>query len=387
MPENPQNKATLVSVGDDGELIFSAHGAQFVVEVDDALERAMLEAKQIKAERVTFAQPSTAHSLPISQIQALIRAGADPTKVAERYRLNDALVRRFSASVQTEKQYAIEQFLAVSAPKESRVHNTAELVERSLAAAQIGMETVTWSATRRGIEPWRITAQFLSAGRRARADWSWNMHNNAILSLNATARRLMGERAKSGTEADVSGANDDDFLDKVEIPGDSVRSARIERAVSAWSHDVATDDAVGPSPHDGHKTPQESSYPGQSADRQDGRAPYGGAQPSEQRSQEHPTNTRHAERVSSTDITPISAIARRPLARRAHDDHDGENARNTPDTSNSPAGAPTPQSTNPQAEQVSADRTSDAQPADTKATKRKSGRSAVPSWDEILFGE
>ncbi len=151
MPENTQNKATLVSVGDHGELVFSAHGSSFVVQVDDALEHAILEAKQIKAEQVAFEQPSTAHTLPISQIQALIRAGAQPAKVAERYGMSAALVRRFASSVLTERQYAIEQFLAVPAPKESRMHTVAELVERSLAAAQIGMEDVDWTATRRGL--------------------------------------------------------------------------------------------------------------------------------------------------------------------------------------------------------------------------------------------
>lgn len=53
------------------------------------------------------------------------------------------LVRRFSMAVETEKQYAIEQFLAVAAPKDSRVRTISELVERTLASAGIGMESVT----------------------------------------------------------------------------------------------------------------------------------------------------------------------------------------------------------------------------------------------------
>lgn len=46
-------------------------------------------------------------------------------------------------AVETEKQYAIEQFLAVAAPKDSRVRTISELVERTLASAGIGMESVT----------------------------------------------------------------------------------------------------------------------------------------------------------------------------------------------------------------------------------------------------
>ena len=85
--------------------------------VDDTLEHAILEAKQITAEIAP--RPAPSQTLPISQIQSLIRAGADPARVAERYGVSAALVRRFSASVETEKQYAIEQFLSVPAPKDS----------------------------------------------------------------------------------------------------------------------------------------------------------------------------------------------------------------------------------------------------------------------------
>ena len=92
---------------------------KFSVKVDEALERAILEAKQIRSEVQEKQQTHIPITLPISQIQSLIRAGADPARVAERYSLSEALVRRFSASVETEKQYAIEQFLAVPAPKES----------------------------------------------------------------------------------------------------------------------------------------------------------------------------------------------------------------------------------------------------------------------------
>lgn len=67
-----------------------------------------------------------------------------PARVAERYSLSEALVRRFSASVETEKQYAIEQFLAVPAPKESRVRTLSELIERTFAAARVRLEDVTW---------------------------------------------------------------------------------------------------------------------------------------------------------------------------------------------------------------------------------------------------
>lgn len=404
MPENPQKKATLVSVGDNGELVFSAQGAQFIVEVNDDLERAILEAKQIRAEQITFAQPSAKHSLPISQIQALIRAGAEPAKVAERYQLNEALVRRFSSSVQTEKQYAIEQFLAVPAPKESRVHTISELVERSLASAQIGMETVTWTATRRGLEPWRVTASFMSAGRRVRADWSWNMHDNAILSLNATAKRLMGEISRNTDQGDTPAVADEHFLSNVEIPGDSVRSARIQRAVAAWSTDADDGPSTGASStrHAGERQ-RDGHRPAPEADTvtPDGRA----------------AQAAQAE-VPDDQVMPISAIARRPFSRpvsrtimqQAVGSGNGSSSSERRAESHNGAGMPSPSQQTVDVDQASDQKPSprtaaapthagdaaresrkpsepDKSEASGKTTKRRSGRSAVPSWDEILFGE
>ena len=192
MPENPLTQARFDHVDDAGRLVFASGDERFFVDVDETLERAILEAKQIREESRSAPSASSSATLPISQIQALIRAGADPARVAERYRLSEALVRRFSSAVEVEKQYAIEQFLTVPAPKESRGRTTADVVERALALSGIGMESVTWKATRRGLEPWKIAATFDAAGRTARAEWSWNMHDNAVACLNSTAKKLLG---------------------------------------------------------------------------------------------------------------------------------------------------------------------------------------------------
>ena len=179
MPDDRLEKARFVRVSKTGDLVFSLGGREMAVSVDDTLERAILEAKQVRSEMRQAPQPHQQSTLPISQIQSLIRAGADPARVAEKYHLSEMLVRRFSMAVETEKQYAIEQFLAVAAPKDSRVRTISELVERTLASAGIGMESVTWKSTRRGLEPWRIVAIFTSAGREIHAEWTWNMHDNS----------------------------------------------------------------------------------------------------------------------------------------------------------------------------------------------------------------
>ncbi|KAB8289213.1 hypothetical protein DSM100688_0293 [Bifidobacterium ramosum] len=355
MPENPLEQARFDHVDDAGDLVFAVGNLRFAVSVDDTLERAILEAKQIRSESQTR-QPKPVESLPISQIQSLIRAGADPARVAERYGLSEALVRRFSSAVETEKQYAIEQFLSVPAPKESRVRTVSELIERTLATARIGMETLAWQATRRGHEPWRITARFTSAGRGIKAEWTWDMHDNAVVCVNSTAKKLLGEqnlgvKGQSG-DHDADAEGQDGFALSLNLPGDSLRSARIEREVSRW----ATPDAA-----DG----QAAVPPSLTGDGIDPRTVAAGVSTS-------------AGTVASPTAAPMSA------------------AESTPSQTVIAQAAPTPTSAPAQPNATSAT-SSTAQPdalvqpnpspTPVKPAKRKSGRSAVPSWDEILFGE
>jgi hypothetical protein len=401
MPENPLKEAKFESVGSNGELVFSAVGSgRFTVEVNETLERAILEAKQIKADNLDAQQPHNAKTLPISQIQVLIRAGAEPEQVAQKYGLSTTLVRRFSASVQTEKQYAIEQFLSVPAPKESRVHSVSELIERTLAAAGIGMESVSWKATRRGLEPWKIIAQFESAGRHVRAEWHWNMHDNAIASLNAAAKKLLGEQ-RLGERDGVSSTHtegtavDDGFSIALNLPGDSVRSARIERAVSAWNttdssptssrqgnggNAIALRDAHrAQNPQEPHRQspasllsralPQQQQSPHGDIGYDDGNIRddaelHNPAEPSESP-------------AASADAAQ-SGIGHHTQSSELPSSMDSYKSHTSSDDANQPSDAASSSQEN---------RTSNGDEEPGKSHKRKSRRSAVPSWDEILFGD
>lgn len=357
MPKDRLEKARFERVSETGDLVFSLGGRQFAVSLDDTLERAILEAKQVRSEQQQLEQPHEQSTLPISQIQSLIRAGADPSRVAERYGLSTTLVRRFSAAVETEKQYAIEQFLTVPAPKDSKVRTINELVERTLAAASIGMESVTWKSTRRGLEPWHIVAIFTSAGREIHAEWTWNMHDNSVVCLNNAARKLLGEQNPRTENAGGAKASPEPAL-----PGDSVRSARIERAVSAWA-------APKPSAPQTHST---SSNPVTST----GSMPpidlsASGSMPPVKLSA--PVSTGAASTQTPPDDSRI------PAAQSDAPAHDEV-------TSDSGA-APVETGKAAKKEQTAAPaKAAPAEPA-AKPSRRKSGRSAVPSWDEILFGD
>lgn len=317
----------------EGALVFSTDHGYFTVELNDALERAILEAKQIRAEQHDDKPVHQQSTLPISQIQALIRAGADPDQVARKYALNGALVRRFAAPVESEKNYAIEQFLRVRAPKESRVRTLAELIERTLVAARIPRESVQWKATRRGLEPWRIIASFQSAGHPIHAEWSWNMHDNTVVCINNAARKLIGEADTTPAVGigDQDAALNEALPNAANLPGDSARSARIEMTVSAWN---------------------EQSQPTQG----------------EQRSASTEAAQQASDIKESAPAAPQEPV-RQPDAEEATSTDDHAPSFDTPDVIDV---------------HVEAVQTEQAQPVKPAHRGR---RSPIPSWDEIMFGK
>lgn len=388
-------KAQLDHVDGDGDLVFRAGGIRFKVTLDDALERALLEARQIRSEAGLATSPGMAQTLPISSIQGLIRAGVEPKKVAEKYGLNEALVRRFSSAVQTEKQYAIEQFLSVPAPKESQVHSVQDLIARTLAAARISMESVAWSATRRSREPWRITATFRTARNRVRAEWTWNMHDNTVECQNVAAQILFGEvgAAQSGagaaqtTDSRSGEANEPaigagtNTASRETSGQDAPLSRRIEQESSSWQERASY--AGHSSRDESFRSPNPSRSSGASAALADPQASIFGPQ------DPVPVDALSAlplpDRVETQTMTPVTAMpqsqaASTPLVPQPQPQlnigqNDGDDG-------------------NSDADQAEDDAEAKGQKRPRKAKSRskgrgtrKSKRSAVPSWDEILFGE
>ncbi|WEV73472.1 septation protein SepH [Bifidobacterium sp. ESL0798] len=404
-------------VDEDGELVFVSKGLKFRIPVNDTLERAILEARQIMSEADEVNSPGLAQTLPISSIQALIRAGAQPEKVAEKYGLSQALVRRFSAAVETEKQYAIEQFLAVSAPKGSRVHSIEDLIARTLAAARIGMESVKWGATRRGREPWLITATFSTQRNRIRAEWAWNMHDNTVECQNAAAQILLGEGESARTSDESNDAMEEtpaqnsgsgqvqentgessasvaqtslgdgndaiataEFSTSQALPGDSVRSARIASTVASMQETTEND----ASPTTGSRIATDYGHREQENTGSAGSVslPYPAPTADPQPSSINPsTSAPIADETVPVDALSLPLPDRTPTAQPemfTPFSNDSEQQAANNDATISPTD---------NAREGNREMSEGKNQEDRKHNKRKSGRSAVPSWDEILFGE
>ena len=373
MPEEPLNIARFDHVNASGDLVFEAMNRHFRVRVTDALERGILEAKQVRAEREGLPQPQAASALPISQIQSMIRAGIAPERVAQQFGIAEALVRRFAAPVETEKKYAIDQFLSMPTSKNARSPRpNAEVIAEALLTARIGMDELSWRATRRHHEPWRIEATFETSGRLIRADWSWNMRDNTVVALNATAKRLLGQSAQP-----IAG---------VAAPGSAAASARMPQALVPGAPFAP----VHPSPGTGSPTGESGPDAAAASDGSEaGRTVASGATSM----QVTAAGGEDAGRERGHGSNPLTAwlygASEAAVGHAGSVASDGPTATSEASSASATSEASDAQTTNGGAQDGSADAAADT--ANTTGTantaKRRSGRSAVPSWDEILFGE
>ena len=70
MPENALEDARFDHVSETGELVFVSGAGKFAVKVDEALERAILEAKQIRTETQEERQQQAPSTLPKSNMRS-----------------------------------------------------------------------------------------------------------------------------------------------------------------------------------------------------------------------------------------------------------------------------------------------------------------------------
>ena len=441
MLENPPKEASFDHVDNNGDLIFIFENTPLKIHVDDTLERAIAESKKLtnvdgrnqntvnSTDKSDDSPSATTATLPISQIQALIRAGLEPEHVAKRYNVSESQVRRFSSGVETEKQYAIEQFLTVPAPKQSNMRTLSDLIERTLAKAHIGMETVKWRATRRGLEPWLITAEFNTATRTIKAEWTWNMHDNSVACANPSARLLLGEEVMNNDSSKKSqfGGTYRDTVSisfpfaNEDLPGNSIRSARIERAVSQWESrnsenlaNVANVTMQAQNANNEQDQNAQEQYNANNANKSLDQNNTSSLDSLQSYEQNNNLSTLVANSENQVDANAVSnSINAVEIASNIANSSNSDSSKDSNNTntlfSNNSSYSSNSESRNEEAKEeqenqkdnhVQADKTVSIEtPKSTqtqKSTKartnehskaKKSSRAAVPSWDEILFGE
>lgn len=355
MSGNTAIEARFVRVDDEGRLVLDIDGEQATLTVGDTLLRGIEEARRRQSE----AKEATGRSIPISAIQALVRQGVSIADIAKDYGVSESQVSRFAQPILVERKLAIEQFLSLPVPRpasETRaprprrlasVHSIGDLVRERFRMEGAPRATVEWTASRKPRQPWHITAIIHTASRTLNAMWMWNVADGTVSAVNPTATWIF-EGGDTGFDRIPPILSD-------ELPG-TLRDADSVIAQDARMLGDAADAAHAEATAGNLPTGASPVAPSPAAETAGARV--GGA-------------------TGGTEESGTTEIGAHADGSEGHGS--GRPTQTTPDT-NGPAGNA------PEAD-VSAPAVEEEQSTSAQAAKRRNRRTAVPSWDEIMFGE
>lgn len=394
----------LIGVDEEGRhvLLAGSDDARFRVPIDAALRRA--------ARWETSGAAGSAGSVTAGprEVQALIRAGASAADVAEQTGWSVEKVHRYEGPILAERAYVVElasgvrlrarggQGSATAAPR------LADRVTARLQARGVEADAAAWDAWRVGGERWTVGVTFPAGGRQRQATWTFDPADRALHPADDEARWLseddvtpqvepVGEPGVYDVEAEgglESAAGDaaapepgdrpapspavdlvTDLRARTTVRGRRARSARRRH------HSAPPEPPTGV---EGVTTPATSgeppSVPGQEP------LPVAGLTPAEPAAAD-PLMPAPADPPSDTP-EPIGIVTE-PVTEPVIEPDDEAN--NGDDAVIEAASAPPPDQAPPPDATSSPDEASLPAETSPSATKR-SGRTPVPKWDDIIFG-
>lgn len=346
-------QAVFDHVDDDGTLILSVDGEKVGLAVTDELEHGILSAQQIRSEEAGSNKPVEPATIPISSIQTQVREGQSIEDIAKSYSIEESLVRRFAQPVETEKHYAIAQFFAVTTKATPSVSKLEDVIKHNLREAGVDAADVTWEATKEGRNPWKIVARFTRRKQDYKATWMWNLHDNSVVSIDPLAKRLLGENSSAGTllfgEEPANTSNH------------SIQAALNGRGPipPAWLNENG--DSTQPSAPNKDSSPKPASQAQNPNDDEDANAP---------------TAAMAAQRAPMSPITPESSRSEQ------QDPQEKPQAQAPSETAPTDRGAEKSSPEKPQNPEAAVNQGNQQ----SAPSEHKKNRAAVPSWDDILFG-
>ncbi len=173
------------------DLSRGADGERFRVSADERLRAALRSG----APRAVAAQAETRVESAISprEIQARLRAGASADEVAKAAGIPTGRIQRYEAPILAERARVVSEARRASAPGPHR--NTpgrplGMLVDARLVEEDADPETVEWDARRRPDGTWFVTLA-MHAGAPVRATWSWDPQARRVRAIDAGATAVL----------------------------------------------------------------------------------------------------------------------------------------------------------------------------------------------------
>ncbi|MDO5694474.1 MAG: septation protein SepH [Aeriscardovia aeriphila] len=392
-PSQAENPVVLRSVSfdhvdDKGNIILtlasngtSGAAEKLTLPLTTELEKGVTRARDIIEQARVAAQKPLQQTLPLAEIQVMVREGASFKEVASKYGIDVETVRHYAQSVEQEKRFAISQFLNVRLATDNGTRSTQRLIADQLQAAGVDMTSLRWNAWRKVHEPWQIQLSYKHSDILYRARWNWNLSDNHVDPLDPAAAQLVrpltrdtdpdviaepstpvsrvsGRTSRAGGQAGVSQAS-----------GQAASTSSTSHAQSAASSAKAS--AAGTQA--GTQTDGQASGSTSSRNSQTSAPQASGSASSSSQASAHTTSDAAGIASARGDETRVSqpvaietAVATAEV-QEPSEEHISDAAALFPTTAEEEALS-----------------TASLQKAKKNAHK---GRSAIPSWDDIIFGD
>lgn len=342
---------------EDGRLVLAAEGGErFTLPIDDVLRRELKRSRQ-------DASPADAPRASPREVQAHIRSGLSAKEVAELLGTTIEDVERYEAPVLAEREHIVNQALAVPVLIGTELEpdgslSFGEAIRAKLSDAHAADERWTSWKDENG---WTVKLEFSSNEVEHDARWSFDPRRSTLSPLNSSATQL----SRQGT-----------------LPEGLIPRLRALDTQPSWKDDSRFDSgAFGP-----RKLPEPAPEPHDEAPVDPPRVPAAGrpsaAEAAVKRAPE-PAAPTHAD---TADL--LEALRRRRGQREPAPASEGVPAA-------PPHGEPTARTSPPAPvalfddlgddDEIVAEKQAAAEQRG-ESGRRRGGRSAMPSWDEIVFG-
>ncbi|MDR3107631.1 MAG: DUF3071 domain-containing protein, partial [Bifidobacteriaceae bacterium] len=180
------NQLTLERAEGDRLICVDQSGAEFALTIDDELRAVVSQTPKAEAADAVIEIPEV---LRPKDIQTMVRAGADPAKLAEASGLDLEHVNRYAAPVLDERQYVTSQAQLFSPRHDLEGRTLALLVSQRAHQQGVEPSALTWDAIRH-TEGWVLRLEFDSESGPVRARWQADLAARTLIALNEQAHWL-----------------------------------------------------------------------------------------------------------------------------------------------------------------------------------------------------
>ncbi|TWP36942.1 septation protein SepH [Leekyejoonella antrihumi] len=196
----------LVGVHDDGKhlLLTDSEGGEFRVELTAELRRAVREDDRRSGSPaadapsaatpapVRTAQPEPESQMRPREVQALLRAGATISEVADRAGWTPEKVERYAAPIQAERDHvaALVQQLPLRGRGATAGSTFDDRISARLVARGVETEQVEWDSWKGESGRWTVVCRFPAGGRQRQATWLFDPTDRTLSATDDEARWL-----------------------------------------------------------------------------------------------------------------------------------------------------------------------------------------------------